>query len=163
MENKLISSIAAISKNNVIGNKGIIPWSIKGEQKRFKDLTTGKTIIMGRRSYEEIGKPLPNRKTILISNSLNIAEENCITVSSLSEALSIIKDGEEVFIAGGGSVYEEAMPFVDRIYLTVIEIEVEGDTFFPSIDTSRFQMVYEEKIDGEIPYTYYTYDRLKSS
>lgn len=155
----MLSIIAAISKNNVLGNKGIIPWHIKGEQKRFKELTTGNTIIMGRKSFEEIGKPLPDRKTILISSTLSITAENCTTVASLSAALNSVKGEKEVFIAGGGRVYKEAMPFVDRIYLTVIETEVEGDTFFPEIDFTLFNKVYEEKIEGNIPYTYYTYER----
>ncbi len=155
----MISIIAAISNNKVLGNNGVIPWHIKGEQKRFKELTTGKSIIMGRKSFEEIGKPLPNRRTILISNTLNISNDNCTTVSSLSEALKAVEGEEEVFIAGGGSVYQEAMPFADRIYLNVIDIMVEGDTFFPDIDTNQFIRVYEERIEGNIPYTYYTYEK----
>lgn len=163
VENELISSIVAISKNYVIGNQGMIPWRIEGEQKRFKELTTGKTIIMGRKSFEEIGKPLPNRKTILISKTLDIKADNCVTVSSLSEAFNKTFEEEEVFIAGGGSVYLEAMPFVDRIYLTVIDLEVEGDTFFPMISDSMFRITYEEKVNGEIPYTYYTYEKIKDT
>ncbi|MDF2586200.1 MAG: dihydrofolate reductase [Anaerocolumna sp.] len=155
----MISSIVAISKNYVIGINGLIPWRIKGEQKRFRELTTGKTIIMGRKSYEEIGKPLPNRKTIILSNTIQINDENCITVTSLQEALRLTKD-EDVFVAGGGRVYQESMPFVDRIYLTVIDMEIPGDTFFPSIAASDFLKTYEERIEGEIPYTYYTYDRI---
>lgn len=152
--------IAAMTKNHVIGNKGKIPWKIPGEQKRFKNLTLGKTVIMGRISYEEIGKPLSGRKTIVISNSLLIQEENCITVSTLTEAIELTKGEAEIFIAGGGSVYKEALPFTDRIYLTIIEMETEGDIFFPLIP-DEFHLVSEEKIDGEIPYTYYTYDRIK--
>ncbi|MGB8453155.1 MAG: dihydrofolate reductase [Anaerocolumna sp.] len=155
----MISIIAAISKNNVLGNKGVIPWRIKGEQKRFKELTMGKTIIIGRKSFEEIGKPLPGRKTILISNTLSILTNDCITVASLSDALNAVKGEKEVFIAGGGSVYQEAMSLVERIYLTVIDMEVTGDTFFPEIDFKKFNKVYEEKMDGNIPYTYYTYEK----
>jgi len=155
----MVSIIAAISKNNVLGNKGMIPWHIKGEQKRFKELTTGNTIILGRKSFEEIGKPLSDRKTILISSTLAISTANCITVASLSDALSSVKGAKEVFIAGGGRVYQEAMPLVDRIYLTVIDLEVEGDTFFPEIDYKQFNKVYEEKIEGNISYTYYTYEK----
>ena len=157
----MISLIAAVSKNNVIGNKGLIPWHIKGEQKRFKELTTGRTIIMGRKSFEEIGRPLPNRKTVLISSTKVIEAKNCITAASLKEALKAAEGEEEIFIAGGGRVYEEAMPYADRIYLTVIDLVTEGDTFFPVFDKSEFIMVYEEKIDGETPYTYYTYERRR--
>ncbi len=157
----MISLIAAVSKNNVIGNKGLIPWHIKGEQKRFKELTTGRTIIMGRKSFEEIGKPLPNRKTVFISSTKLIETKNCITAASFKEALKAAEGEEEIFIAGGGRVYEEAMPYADRIYLTVIELVTEGDTFFPEFDKSEFTKVYEERIEGEIPYTYYTYERRR--
>ena len=145
----MISLIVAVSKNNVIGNNGVIPWKIKGEQKRFKELTTGKTIIMGRKSFEEIGKPLPNRKTILISNTQHIELENCVTVNSLLEA----------FVAGGGQVYKEAFPYADRIYITVIDKMVDGNVYFPEICEDDFIKTYEERIDGEIPYTYFTYER----
>lgn len=151
--------IAAYTKNRVIGNKGIIPWKIKGEQQRFRKLTTGHTIIMGRRSFEEIGKPLPNRKTILISNTIQYNDENCITVPSLQEALKAAVNEEEVYISGGAMVYQEALPLVDKMYITVIDKEIEGDTFFPSFHEEDFRITYEEHVDGEIPYTYYTYER----
>ncbi|MDP4089461.1 MAG: dihydrofolate reductase [Bacillota bacterium] len=157
----MISLIVAVSKNNVIGNKGVIPWKIKGEQKRFRELTTGKTIIMGRKSFEEIGRPLPNRKTILISNTQNITSENCTTVKSLFEAFNMTKDEDEVFVAGGGQVYKEAFPFADRLYVTVIDKIIDGDVYFPEITEKDFVKTYEQRIDGEIPYTYYTYERKR--
>lgn len=159
----MISIIVAVSKNYVIGNNGIIPWNIKGEQTRFRELTTGKTIIMGRNSFDEIGNPLPNRKTILISRSKTVTTDSCITVTSLEEALRLAKEEEEVFIAGGGRVYQEALPFTDRIYLTIIDKVVEGDVYFPKIDTSIFLKTYEQQVPGEIPYTYYTYERINKN
>jgi dihydrofolate reductase/dihydrofolate reductase (trimethoprim resistance protein) len=155
----MISLIVAVAKNNVIGNNGAIPWKIKGEQKRFKELTTGKTIIMGRKSFEEIGKPLPNRKTILISNTQHIEVENCVTVKSLLEAFALSKYESEIFVAGGGQVYKEAFPYADRIYITVIDKMVDGNVYFPEICEDDFIKTYEERIDGEIPYTYFTYER----
>lgn len=156
----MISIIVAVSKNYVIGNKGVIPWRIKGEQSRFKQLTTGNTIIMGRKTFEEIGKPLPNRKTILISRTKRIDEDNCVTVKSLAEALELVKNENEVFIAGGGQVYRDAMPYTDRIYITVIDRDFEGDVYFPQIPEKEFKKTFEERVEGEIPYTYYTYDRI---
>ena len=156
----MISLIVAVSKNNVIGNNGIIPWKIKGEQKRFKELTTGKTIIMGRKSFQEIGRPLPNRKTIVISNTENIVAENCTTVKSLIEAFDLVEGQEEVFIAGGGQVYREALPYSDKIYITVIDKIIDGNVYFPEINKDDFVKTYEERIEGEIPYTYYTYERI---
>jgi dihydrofolate reductase (trimethoprim resistance protein) len=155
----VISLIVAMSKNNVIGKDGIIPWKIKGEQKRFKELTTGKTIIMGRRSYQEIGSPLPNRKTIIISTTENIVADNCKTAKSLIEALELAKGEDEVFIAGGGQVYKDALPYSDKIYITVIDKIIDGNIYFPKIDEDNFIKTYEERIEGEIPYTYYTYER----
>jgi dihydrofolate reductase (trimethoprim resistance protein) len=157
----MISLIVAVAKNNVIGNNGIIPWKIKGEQKRFRELTTGKTIIMGRKSFEEIGRPLPNRKTILISNTQHIESENCTTVKSLFEAFDLVKNENEVFVAGGGQVYKDSFPFADRIYITVIDKIIDGNVFFPEICKDDFVKIYEERIDGEIPYTYYTYEKRK--
>ncbi|KNY25480.1 dihydrofolate reductase [Pseudobacteroides cellulosolvens] len=157
----MISIIVAVSNNNVIGNNGIIPWKVKGEQNRFKELTIGKTIIMGRKSFEEIGKPLPNRKTILISNTQSINNENCITVKSLIEAINLVKDEDEIFIAGGGQVYRDALPYTDRIYITVIDKTINGDIYFPQISKTEFEKIYEEHVDGEIPYTYYTYVRKR--
>lgn len=157
----MISLIVAVAKNYVIGNHGVIPWKIKGEQKRFKALTTGKTVIMGRKSFEEIGKPLPNRKTILISGTQQIESENCTTVKSLAEAFDLVKNEDEVFVAGGGQVYQQAFPYADRIYMTVIDQIIEGNVYFPEVREDDFVKTYEERVDGEIPYTYFTYERRK--
>lgn len=155
----MVSIIVAITKNRVIGNEGKIPWRIKGEQKRFRELTTGNVLIMGRKSYEEIGHPLPNRKTILISNTIKVEEENCTTVGSFDEAMEKLRDYDgEIFVAGGARVYDEAIKIADRVYLTVIDMEIEGDRFFPEYEKD-FTCTYEQRVDGEIPYTYYTYDR----
>ncbi len=154
----MLALIAALSRNYVIGNKGIIPWRIKGEQKRFKELTTGKTVIMGKRSFEEIGKPLPNRKTIVISNTTNYEYENCITLGSLGQAIAYIGD-EDAFVAGGEQLYREALPLVDAMYLTIIDLEVEGDTYFPHFKEEDFTLESEEEFLGETPYRYLTYVR----
>jgi dihydrofolate reductase/dihydrofolate reductase (trimethoprim resistance protein) len=161
VEVMVVSLIVAVSKNNVIGNNGTIPWKIKGEQERFKKLTTGKTIIMGRKTFHSIGRPLPNRKTIVISNTENIVYDNCITVNSLSKAFDSIKNDEEVFVAGGGQIYKEAMPYADKIYITIIDRKIDGDVYFPKINEQDFEKTYEEKVEAEIPYTYYTYQKIK--
>lgn len=157
----MISIIVAVTKNNVIGNNGIMPWKIKGEQRRFRELTTGHTIIVGRKTFQAEGKPLPNRKTIIISKTKNIECENCVTVKSLKEALELAKDEKEIFIAGGGEIYRQVLPMTDRIYLTIIDKVIEGDVYFPKINEDEFVKAYEERIEGEIPYTYYTYERRK--
>jgi len=154
----MIALIVAFSINRVIGNKGIIPWKIKGEQKRFKELTTGNVVIMGRRSYEEIGKPLPNRTTIVISNTKKFLAVNCMTATSLSEALKMA-EGRDVYITGGSQLYKESIGLVDNMYITLIDENVEGDTFFPQFKEKDFNIQVDERFEGEIPYTYLTYSR----
>ena len=155
----MVALIVAHSKNRVIGNKGRIPWSIKGEQRRFKELTVGNVVIMGRRTFEEIGKPLPNRYTIVISSTKKYEDVNCTTVSSLEEALELSK-GRDVFISGGVSLYKEALGFVDVMYITEIDMEVEGDTFFPEFNYSEFVRDVEVHQEGNPTFDYVTYTRL---
>ena len=112
----MIALIVAYAKNRVIGNKGQIPWRIKGEQKRFKELTTGNVVVMGRRSYEEIGRPLPNRMTYVVSNTKNFDEEGVKTVKSLKEAIDLAAD-KDIYISGGAGLYKEA---IDNIAETTI-------------------------------------------
>ena len=115
----MIALIVALAKNHVIGNNGYIPWKIKGEQKRFKDLTMGNVVIMGRRSFEEIGRPLPNRTTIVVSSTKEYTGENCFTVRSLQEAIELAGN-KDVFISGGARLYEEALPIVEKMYITCL-------------------------------------------
>ena len=123
----MIGLIVARSKNNVIGRNGEIPWKIKGEQKFFKELTTGNIVVMGRKSYEEIGHPLPNRQNIIVSKTMKYECENLITVSSLAEALALA-DNSNIYIAGGYGLYKEAIPFVDVMYITEVDMNIEdGD------------------------------------
>lgn len=157
----MIALIVAYSRNRVIGNQGRIPWKIEGEQKRFKDLTTGNIVIMGRRTYEEIGKPLPNRTTIVISKTQKYEGDNCFTCESLSEALELSK-GRDVFISGGAGLYKDTIDIVDKMYNTLIDLEIEGDTFFPEFYEKKFTKEVVEVVDGDIPYTYLTYSRIQS-
>jgi len=156
----VISLIVAHDLNRVIGNEGRIPWKIKGEQLRFKELTQGKTIIMGRKSFEEIGKPLPDRKTILISSKLQYSLDNCVTMPDLKSAMNA-STNEDIYIAGGATLYHEAMEYVDNLYITVIQEEYVGDTFFPKVDYKLFEKTYEQYVAAEIPYINYTYERRK--
>lgn len=154
----MIGLIVAYTNNRVIGNQGCIPWRIKGEQRRFRELTTGNVVIMGRRSYEEIGRPLPNRTTIVVSNTKNFDAENCMTAKSLQEAIELAGD-RDMYISGGARLYEEALPLVEKMYITEIDAEIEGDTYFPEFDKSLFDKEIDERVEGEIPYTYVTYTR----
>lgn len=157
----MIALIVAYSKNKVIGDKGIIPWKIKGEQKRFKELTEGNIVVMGRRSYEEIGKPLPNRTTIVVSSTKNIDGTNCMTAASLKKALELAGN-RDVFISGGFRLYQEALPLVEKMYITEIGINIPGDTYFPDFNEHEFEKENVLRVYGEIPYTYVTYHRKRS-
>lgn len=155
----MIGLIVARSKNNVIGKNGEIPWRIKGEQKQFKELTTGNVVIMGRKSYDEIGHPLPNRETIVVSRSQIYEGENLRTASSVKEAIEMAKD-KDVFIAGGCGVYKEGIPYVDVMYITEVDLEVEdGDTFFPEFNPDEFEVSVGETLGDEIKFTRMTYTR----
>jgi dihydrofolate reductase len=155
-----ISQIAARSKNGVIGNENDIPWRIPGEQKRFKDLTLGHTVIMGRKTYESIGKPLPKRKTIIVSRDPHYKVVGCVVVHSIEEALKLTEAEEEVFIGGGESIYRASLPYTDRIYLTEIDFEVNGDTRFPDLPSAEFKEIERQLIPGEPAYSYLTLERV---
>ena len=155
--------IVARSINNVIGKNGRIPWKIEGEQKQFKELTTGNIVIMGRKSYEEIGHPLPNRKTIVVSKTKQFKGENLETAVSVKEALELsAKDGRDVFIAGGYGIYKEAFPYVDVMYITEVQLVVEdGDVLFPQFNEADFEKSVGETLGDEIKFTRTVYIRRK--
>ena len=113
---------------------------------------------MGRRSYEEIGRPLPNRTTIVVSNTKNFDAENCLTAKSLSEAVKLAGD-RDIYISVGAGIYREALPLVEKMYITEIDQEMEGDTYFPEFQEQQFTKEVDQRFDGEIPYTYVTYTR----
>ena len=161
----MIALIVAYTKNRVIGNKGQIPWRIKGEQRRFRELTTGNVVIMGRKSYEEIGHPLPNRFTVVVSNTKDYEAENCTTVRSLEEAIAKAKElcpGKNIYISGGAGLYKESLAFVEKLYITEVEAVVEGDTYFPEFDESLYEKTIDERVEGEIPFTYVTYTKKEN-
>ena len=155
----MIGLIVARSKNNVIGKGGEIPWKIDGEKQQFKELTTGNVVMMGRRTYEEIGHPLPNRETIVVSKSKKFEGAGVMTVASFGEALEKAK-GKNIYIAGGYGLYKEAIPFVDVMYITEIDLEIEGgDVFFPEFDVTDFDVTIGETLGDDIHFTRTIYRR----
>lgn len=133
----MIGLIVARSKNNVIGKDGMIPWSIEGEQSQFKELTTNNTIIMGRKTYEDIGHPLPNRKNIVISRTTNY--DDVVTVDSLEKAIELSEGN--IYIIGGYNLFKEAIPMVDIMFITEVNLNIEnGDVFFPDFDEDEFDI-----------------------
>jgi dihydrofolate reductase len=158
----VVSQIVAMASNRVIGNRGGIPWKIPGEQKMFKEITLGHTVVMGRRTYESIGRPLPGRTNIVITRQVDYQAAGCIIAHDLDGAFqSCPAEENEVFICGGGQLYQESMPVTDRIYLTVLPREVPGDTFFPEISKADFNIIKSEFINGVEPYNFFIYERIK--
>ncbi len=133
----IISIVAALGKNNVIGSDNKLPWKLPADMQRFVAITTGKPVIMGRRTFESIGKPLKNRANIILTNS-DFRADGCIVVHSVENALDAAKEHEEVVIIGGASIYEQFIPLADRMYLTFIDYEFEGDKYFPDFDNSEW-------------------------
>ena len=158
----LRSLIVAMASNSVIGDKGEIPWHIPGEQKMFKDITMGHAMIMGRKTYEDIGRALPGRTSIVTTRQTDYAAPDCIVVNDLESALkSCPADENEAFIIGGGQIFQETIATADRIYLTVLPREVPGDTYFPEFSESDFKVVKSEYIDAVVPYHFYIYERIQ--
>ena len=152
--------IAAMAKNRVIGRGNGIPWHIPGEQQRFKGMTMGHTLIMGRKTFESIGRPLPGRKTVIISRNPEYQAAGCLVANNLSAAIALCPTEETIFIAGGGEIYREALPLATAIYLSVLDREVEGDILFPEFDPQQFREISAERVEGTKPYTFTVFARL---
>ena len=133
-----VSLIAAVSLNGVIGKGNELPWHIPEDLRFFKAVTLGHPVIMGRRTWESIGKPLPGRQNIVVTRNAGYRAEGATVVGSLDEAFRAAGDAEEACVIGGTSLFAEALPIADRIHLTEVEAEVEGDTWFPPFDRSQW-------------------------
>ena len=149
-----VSLVVAAAKNNVIGRDGELPWHLPDDLRHFKRLTTGKPIIMGRRTFESIGRPLPDRHNIVMTRDPDYAAAGCDVVTSVSDALKLAGDDTEVMVIGGGQVYRDFLPRADRIYLTRVQAEIDGDTYFPEIDASDWQLVSSEHHDADEKHAY---------
>lgn len=150
--------IAAMARNRVIGQGNAIPWHIPGEQRHFKRLTLGHTLIMGRKTHESIGRVLPGRRTIVITRQQDYQAPGCLVAHDLAAALAATDD-TQVFIAGGAEVFTLALPHADAIYLSILHREVEGDIRFPEFSVTDFSLVSQEIINEGEPYTFTIYRR----
>jgi len=153
--------IAAMAANRVIGRGNTIPWHIPEELQWFKATTMGHVLIMGRKTHESIGRPLPGRTTIVISRDQNRRFPGCTTVQGLKQALELCAGRDKVFIAGGAQIYTQALDLTDTIILTVLDREVAGDTFFPPLPEGEFTETSRTAIPGPPPYTRITYQRTR--
>ena len=140
----MISIIVAASANNVIGAQGDLPWRLSDDLKRFKTVTMGKPIVMGRKTWESIGRALPGRRNIVITRQQDFAAEGCDVVQSTDEAIVAAGDVDEIMVIGGSEVYALFLPVAHRLYLTRVHADVNGDAFFPVVDEDEWQLVSDE-------------------
>jgi dihydrofolate reductase len=161
----LISIIACMAQSRVIGSGSTLPWHLPEDMKRFRQLTTGHPVIMGRKTYSSIGGPLPNRTSIVVTRDEYREGDGSFFTRTISDALGLAKDSpgsKEIFIIGGGEIYKQTIDLVDKLYLTIIDKDIPGDTYFPEIDYNQFDMKdvkYFWNIDFE--YNFLTLDRKK--
>jgi dihydrofolate reductase len=149
----MISIVAAVAKNGVIGKKGALPWHIPEDLKHFKEITTGKTVLMGRNTYDsiiaKIGKPLPNRTNVVVSRRTDLNHgQGVLLFRTLDSALESLKDTKELIIMGGGEIYKQTIDKADKLYITEVHKEVEGDVKFPEIDKSKWTETSREDHDS---------------
>ena len=149
----MIKLIVAISKNRVIGDSNKLIWHLPADLKRFKEITTGHPIVMGRKTFQSIGRPLPNRRNIIITRDENFEVEGCEVVNSIEEALLLTNN--DCFIIGGGEIYKQTIAIGEQIYMTVVDKEFEGDTTFPELDSSWYVSKKEDFVlDDKNPHNY---------
>ena len=158
-----ISILVAMASNRTIGINNTLPWRIPEDLKHFKALTMGHHMIMGRKTFDSIGRPLPGRTTVVVTRDRELKMEGCVMTHSLEEAIAACASDEEVFIVGGAEIYAQALPLADTLYITEIQQAVEGDAHFPEFDKTEWLEVSREKHSQETPqpleYHFATYHR----
>lgn len=155
--------VAAMARNRVIGSGNTMPWHLPADLAHFKTITMGKPLIMGRKTFDSIGRPLPGRRNIVISRQKQLALPGAEVASSLEDALALVNDVEQVMVIGGGAIYQLAMPIATRMELTFIDADIEGDTQFPEWDDQQWDVVaaHEHSSDGRNLYSYRFVSYLK--
>jgi dihydrofolate reductase len=158
-----VTLIAAVSENGVIGRGNALPWHLPADLRRFKQLTTGHGVVMGRKTWESIRRPLPHRRNIVISGSPGFHPVGAIVVPSLDAALEAARDLAEVFVIGGSRVFEAALPLAGRLELTRVHAQVPGDVYFPPLDLAEWKLIADQRYPADdrhvYPYSFLTYDR----
>jgi dihydrofolate reductase len=153
-----ISLIAAMAENRVIGRGATIPWDLPDDRRYFREHTWGHPIVMGRKTFETLDGPLPGRLNIVLTRDRGYRAEGCLVVHERDEVLAVASDAEEIFICGGGEVYREFLPLADRIYLTVLHQELEGNVLFPEIP-GEFVVVSRETVAEPLPHSFIVYEK----
>lgn len=153
--------VAAVAENRVIGHNNQMPWHLPPDLKHFKQLTSGHHIIMGRKTFESIGRPLPNRVSVIITHKPHYTAQGCVVVHSLDEALQFVNNQIKAFVIGGAAIYEQAIKLADRLEITQIHATFKGDTFFPEIDEKQWEVVDKQHFAANnknpYPHTFVSY------
>ncbi len=162
----IISHIVAASENNVIGQDGDLPWHIPEDLKFFRDMTRHRCCVMGRKTFEALKTPLPDRLNIIITRQPNYVVPGAIVVASFAEALVVCREhqqkyGEEIFVMGGGEIYLQTLPQTDRIYLTRIHRHYPGETYYPELPAGEFKEVARRDRTEPVPFSFLTYERVQ--
>lgn len=159
-----ISLIVAMASNRAIGINGQMPWHLSADLKRFKKITMGSPVIMGRKTFEAIGRPLPGRANIIVSRNRNYRQAGCQVCTDIAEALALHADKDEVFVIGGASLYQACLPNADLLYLTVIDKAFAGDTYFPEIQSQHWRELERQEIENDetvdFPYRFLKLERI---
>jgi len=157
----MLSIIAAMARNRVIGIANRLPWHLPEDLQHFKRLTMGHHILMGRKTYASIGRPLPGRTTVILTRQPGFRVEGCLSAGSLAEAVAMCGDDPEVFVVGGAELYAQALPLAERLYLTEIEADYAGDAYFPEVDREQWRETgrQQQASAGGLAYAYVTYER----
>jgi dihydrofolate reductase len=158
----MLNIIVAMARNRVIGVDNQLPWHLPEDLKHFKSLTMGHHIIMGRKTYDSIGRPLPGRTTVIVTRDPGYTMGGCLVAHSLEQAIALSAGDDELFFVGGASLYEQAMPLAERLYITEIQSDYQGDAHFPAIDRRRWSETAREHhvTDAGPAYDFVTYDRV---
>lgn len=160
----MISIIVAVAANNVIGGENKLLWHIREDLQRFKTLTSGHAVVMGRKTWESLGRPLPNRTNIVITRNPDYKPDGALVAQSLEAAIELAKGDDEIFVIGGGEIYRQAMFIADRLYITHVECSYEGDTTFPDILAEQWRVVEESRFERgekyEYPFRFTNYERI---
>lgn len=167
MNEQTISLIVAASENGVIGDKNQLPWHISADLKRFRKLTTGHHLILGRKTFESINRLLPERTMVIVTRNAEYFFEGAKIACSLSQSLELAAGDPQPFIAGGAEIYRQSLPLVDRIYLTLVHCQIDGDTHLPEIDWDQWRKIESERFTADkknqFDYSFEIYDRIGSN
>ena len=165
----ILSHIVAVSKNNVIGAKGKLPWDIPEDLKYFFNKTKNKVLIMGRKTFESLGKALPHRLNVVLSSRSDWTAKGAVVFSNFEKALDYAKQdeivkkyGTEIFIGGGGEIYKQTLPLMDKLYITRIYKEYEGDAFYPQVPSSQFKEISRIDRAEPVPFSFLVYEKIKN-